>query len=144
MTQHVSQFGRETTAWSILGNDTFGYSMSTESAHAFQRARHGKRTVNNPSNSDVAVNFRNDVDQINASYWKLAGAGLGSPVIKTLVKIFNKKDLINIKSGDFVTLAKVLGFGFISVGPAAILYGLTTYLQAESTIRINFTMCLYN
>lgn len=144
MTQHVSQFGRETTAWSILGNDMFGYSISTESAHTFQRARHGKRTVNNPSNSDVAVNFRNDVDQINASYWKLAGAGLGSPVIKTLVKIFNKKYLINIKSGDFVTLAKVLGFGFISVGPAAILYGLTTYLQVESTIRINFTMCLYN
>ncbi|MGX7048588.1 C47 family peptidase [Pseudolactococcus piscium] len=144
MTQHVSQFGRETAAWSILGNDTFGYSMSTESAHAFQRARHGKRTVNNPSNSDVAVNFRNDVDQINYSYLGFAGAGLGSPAIKTLVKIFYKKDFNSIKSGDFVTLAKVLGIGFISVGPAAILVSLGTYLQAESTIRINFTMCLYN
>ena len=60
MTQNVSHFGRETTAWSIVGNSTFGYSVSTESAHAFQRARHRERTVNNPYNSDVAKNFRND------------------------------------------------------------------------------------
>ena len=48
------------------------------------------------------------------------------------------------KEGDFTTLAKVMGSGFITVGQSAILYALVSYLQAESTIRINFDMCLFD
>ena len=60
--------------------------------------------MNNGSNNDVAKNFRKDVDQMNYSYLAMLGAGIGSPVIKTIVKVFNKKDRENIKTGDVATL----------------------------------------
>ena len=100
--------------------------------------------MNNGSNNDVAKNFRKDVDQMNYSYLAMLGAGIGSPVIKTIVKVFNKKDRENLKTGDVATLFKLLGFGLITGGPAAIFVSLMTYLQAESTIRINFDMCLFD
>ena len=108
MTQNVSHFGRETTAWSIVGNSTFGYSVSTESAHAFQRARHRERTVNNPYNSDVAKNFRNDVDGLNNAYSTLVGMGVGSSIIKTVGKIF--KNNTNFTTSDLLGVLKSFEF----------------------------------
>ncbi|ATC61283.1 C47 family peptidase [Lactococcus raffinolactis] len=152
MQQYVSAFGRETTAWSLLGGDTFGYAQSTEKAHATQRARHGKRTVNTPSNSDVAKTFKKDVDALNRSYEVLIGMGLGNPIIKTIANVFKgkgdskgkwnsgEKDKENFIAGLF----KLLGISIGKFGLASYLYAIEEYVGVESMIRIDFTMCLYD
>ena len=142
MTQNVSHFGRETTAWSIVGNSTFGYSVSTESAHAFQRARHRERTVNNPYNSDVAKNFRNDVDGLNNAYSTLVGMSVGSSIIKTVGKIF--KNNTNFTTSDLLGVLKSFGFSVFNLNLFGTVNALREYLQAESTIQVNFTMCLFD
>ena len=143
---------RETTAWSLLGGDTFGYAQSTEKAHATQRARHGKRTVNTPSNSDVAKTFKKDVDALNRSYEVLIGMGLGNPIIKTIANVFKgkgdskgkwnsgEKDKENFIAGLF----KLLGISIGKFGLASYLYAIEEYVGVESMIRIDFTMCLYD
>lgn len=47
--------------------------------------------MNNPYNSDVAKNFRNDVDGLNSAYLDLVGMGVGYSFIKTVGKIFKNK-----------------------------------------------------
>lgn len=140
MQQYVSEFGRETTTRSLLGRDTFGYAQTTDYAHSTQRSRHGEHITTNPANSDVATNFKKDVDKMNEIYEKILKSGIGTVASVVALTIAVAIPGVNLLVGA-LSIAGITGGSYSLV---TLIKYLKEYLQVETTIRINYTMCQNN